>query len=122
MNNVPLWSRSLKQLVSATLIILALLLLYGFRTILIPLVLVFLFSYILAPVVGWVSKVLGIGRGVAVLLIYLIGLGALVTLPAVTVPAIVAEVESLIRNLEDILQRLFAWLQQWDHYEFEFMS
>jgi HAD superfamily hydrolase (TIGR01509 family) len=122
MNNTPQWSRSLKQLVSATLLILALLLLYSFRTILIPLVLVFLFSYIFAPVIGWVSNLLGIGRGWAVIMLYLIGLGALITLPAVTIPVIVDEVGSLIRNLDDILQRLFAWLQQWDQYEFEFMG
>jgi HAD superfamily hydrolase (TIGR01549 family) len=122
MNATPSWGRSTKQLVSATLVILAGLLLYSFRTILIPIVLVCLFSYVFAPVVGWISRLLGVGRGWAVLLLYLVGLGALVTLPAVTVPVIVNEVESLLRNLDDIAQRLIAWLQQWDQYQFEFLG
>ena len=122
MSNSPQWGRSTKQLVSATVLILAGLLLYSFRTILIPLILVFLFSYIFAPVVGWLSKHLHIGRGWAVLLLYLVGIGALVTLPAITIPVVVDEVESLIRNLDAIGQRAIAWLEQWDQYEFEFMG
>jgi HAD superfamily hydrolase (TIGR01509 family) len=122
MNTTPHWDRSTKQLVSATVLILAGLLLYSFRTILIPIVLVCLFSYIFAPVVGWVSRLLGVGRGWAVLVLYLVGLAAMVTLPAVTVPVIVDEVENLIKNLDAIAQRLLEWLQQWDQYQFEFMG
>ena len=122
MNTTPHWGRSTKQLVSATLIILAGLLLYSFRTLLIPIILVCLFSYVLAPVVGWVSKLLHIGRGWSVLLLYLVGLAALVTLPAVTVPVIVDEVENLLINLDDIVQRLLDWLRQWDQYQFEFLG
>lgn len=122
MSTAPRWGRSTKQLVSAALLVLAALLLYGFRTILIPIILVLLLSYILAPVVGWLAKNLRIGRSWAVALVYLVGLAILATLPAVTIPAIVAEVENLLRNLEDIVQSAVAWVEAWNQYEIEFMG
>ncbi len=116
------WDRSTKQLVSATLVILAGLLLYSFRSLLIPLVLVILFAYIFAPVAGWLSSRLHIGRGWAVMIIYLVGLGALATLPAVTIPVIVNEVENLIKNLDAIADRASDWVTQLGEYRWEFMG
>ncbi len=122
MRTTPRWSRSTKMLVSAVLLVIAGLLLYSFRTLLIPLILVFLFAYIVAPLVGWLSKQLHIGRSWAVLIIYLVGVGALATLPAVTVPGIVNEVENLLRNLNAIGNRAIGWLEQLDQYQIEVMG
>ena len=119
MRTTPRWSRSTKMLVSAALLVMASLLLYSFRSLLIPLVLVFLFAYIVAPLVGWLSKRLHIGRSWAVMIIYLVGLGALATLPAVTVPSIVDEVENLLRYLNVIGNRAIGWLEQLDQYQIE---
>jgi HAD superfamily hydrolase (TIGR01509 family) len=122
MSAVPRWSRSTKILVSAALLVVAGLLLYSFRTILIPIVLVLLFAYILAPLVGWLARRLHIGRSWAVMIIYLVGIGALATLPAVTVPAIMNEVDSLLRNLDAIGNRALGWLEQLDQYQIELMG
>jgi len=122
MSAAPRWNRSTKVLVSAALLVLAGLLLYSFRTILIPIILVLLFAYIVAPLVGWLSRRLHIGRSWAVMIIYLVGIGALATLPAVTVPTIVDEVESLLRNLDAIGNRALGWLEQLDQYQIQFMG
>ena len=122
MNASSRWDRSTKQLIAATLLILAGLLIYSFRTILIPIVLVLLFSYIFAPVIGWLSRLLHIGRGWAVLLLYLVILGALATLPAVTIPVIVDQVQSLIENLDAIAQWALDWIEQWNAYQFDIMG
>jgi HAD superfamily hydrolase (TIGR01509 family) len=122
MRTTPRWSRSTKMLVSAALLVTASLLLYSFRTILIPIILVFLLSYIVAPLVGWLSTQLHIGRSWAVMIIYLIGLGAVATLPAVTVPTMVSEVENLLRNLDAIGNRAIGWLEQIDQYQIELMG
>jgi len=116
------WDRSTKQLIAATLLILAGLLLYIFRTLFIPIILVLLFAYIFAPVVEWLSSRLHVGRGVAVMLIYLVGLGALATLPAVTVPVILDETENLIKNLDAIADWVIEWIAQWNSYQFEFLG
>jgi len=122
MRTTPRWSRSTKVLVSAALLVIAGLLLYSFRTILIPIILVFLFAYIIAPLVGWLSRQLHIRRSWAVMIIYLIGIGALATLPAVTVPTMVSEVENLLRNLDAIGNRAIGWLEQIDQYQIELMG
>ena len=122
MKTLPKWGRSTKQLISATLLILAGLLLYSFRSILIPIILVALFSYVVAPMVGWLSRRLHIGRGWAVLLIYLVLLGAVATLPAVTIPVIVDEVESLIENLDAITNRAITWVEGLDEIELKVLG
>ncbi len=116
------WDRSTKQLIAATLLILAGLLLYIFRTLFIPIILVLLFAYILAPLVEWLSSHLRIGRGLAVMLIYIVGLGALATLPAVTIPVILDEIENLIKNLDAIVNWVIEWITQWNNYQLEFMG
>jgi HAD superfamily hydrolase (TIGR01509 family) len=118
MSTSPRWGRTTKQLVSATLLIVAGLLLYSFRTILPQLIVVFLLAYVFAPVVGWLSKRMHVARGVAVLLLYLVGLGVLAAASAIAVPPIVNETQDLIRNLDDIINSLIAWLEQFDRIEF----
>ena len=122
MNTSPRWGRSTKQLVSATLVILAGLLLYSFRTIVTPLVIIFLLAYVLAPVIGWLSRTLHISRGLSVVVLYLIGLASLATIPALTIPVAVNEVRDLVTNLESIIQRTIAWLEQFDRLEFPILG
>ncbi len=115
MKTVPRWSRTTKQLVSATLMVLSGLLIYSFRSILPPLIIAVLIAYLLAPLVGWLSQRLHIGRGLATAIIYLIGLGLMATAPAIAVPAIVGEVRDLQVNLDAIINRAIAWIDQLDH-------
>lgn len=122
MNGAGQWSRATKQLVAATLIVLTGLLLYNFRSILIPIIIVCLLAYILAPVVGWLSRGMRIKRGWAVLLVYVTGLAAVAVLPAITIPIIVTEVENLIENLDAIINDAVAWLFQFDEYQLRILG
>jgi predicted PurR-regulated permease PerM/phosphoglycolate phosphatase-like HAD superfamily hydrolase len=99
----PQWGRTTKQLAAATLLILAGLLLYGFRPILPTVIIACLFAYVFAPVVGWLSEHLRIKRGIAAVLIYLIALAALATAPAIIVPSILDEVQAFVTNLDVIV-------------------
>jgi predicted PurR-regulated permease PerM/phosphoglycolate phosphatase-like HAD superfamily hydrolase len=113
----PQWGRSTKLLVVVSILVLAGLLVYSFRAILPLVIIAFLIAYIFAPVVGWISRLLHIGRGWATLLLYLIGLAALATVPAIIVPSILGEVQSLIANLGSIINRGIVWLDGLDTIE-----
>lgn len=115
MKTVPRWSRTTKQLVSATLMVLSGLLIYRFRSLMPPLIIAVLVAYLFAPLVGWLSRKLHIGRGLATALIYLVGLGLMATAPAIAVPAIVDEVRDLQVNLDAIINRAITWVDQLDH-------
>lgn len=112
MTRSPKWSQATKQLIYATLLILAGLLMYNIRGILGPLVITALLAYIFAPLVGWLSRHLHIGRALATALVYLVGLGLLATAPAIAVPAIVNQVSDLVVNLDSIIRGVINWLEQ----------
>jgi len=112
MESSPRWSQGTKQLVSAAILVLAGLLVYGFRSILAPVIIAALIAYLLAPLVGWLSRRLRVRRGWVVALIYLIGLGLLATAPAITVSVITNEVEDLWASLAGIANIAIDWLAQ----------
>ncbi|MBN1582401.1 MAG: AI-2E family transporter [Anaerolineae bacterium] len=111
------WGYATKQLVAATLMVLAGLLLYSFRSMLPPVIIAALLSYVFAPLVGWFSKKLHIGRGVATLLLYLIGIGLIATVPAIIVPTIVDEVRKLQIDLNAIVNTVLSWVAQFEQIE-----
>jgi HAD superfamily hydrolase (TIGR01549 family) len=113
----PQWGRTTKQLAAATLLILAGLLLYGFRSILPTVIIACLFAYVFAPVVGWLSEHLRIRRGLAAILIYLIGLAALATAPAIIVPSILDEVQAFVTNLDVIVNWAITWIDRLEAFE-----
>jgi HAD superfamily hydrolase (TIGR01509 family) len=110
MSTSPQWGRTTKQLIAATILVLTGLLVYSFRSALPLLIIAFLVAYVLAPVVGWMSTRLRLPRGLATLLLYLIGLALLATAPALIVPQILDEVQALLTNLDNIVNRAIAWL------------
>ena len=69
MSTSPRWGRTTKQLIAATFLVLAGLLVYSFRSVLPLLIIAFLIAYVLAPVVDWASTRLHIRRGLAILLL-----------------------------------------------------
>jgi HAD superfamily hydrolase (TIGR01509 family) len=117
MSTSPQWGRTTKQLIAATLLVLAGLLVYSFRSILPLLIIAFLIAYILAPIVDWASRHLHLKRGLVILLIYLIGLALLATVPAIIVPSILDEVQALVNNLGDIINRAIAWIDGIESFE-----
>jgi HAD superfamily hydrolase (TIGR01509 family) len=117
MSTSPKWGRTTKQLIAATLLVLAGLLVYSFRSVLPLLIIAFLIAYVLAPVVSWLSSRLHIRRGLATVLIYLIGLALVATVPALIVPSILDEIQALVTNLGDIINRAVAWFDGLDTFE-----
>ncbi len=112
MNETPQWSLGTKQLVAATLIILGGLLIYTFRSLIPPLIIAFLISYVLAPVVALFSRRLHIGRVWVTALLYLLAVALIGMMPAIAVPTVVNEVKNLQFDLNDIINRLIAWADQ----------
>ena len=108
------WGQTTKLLMALVLVATIVLVIYGLRTILAPLVLATLFAYIFAPFVGWLKRRLHIPRGISVLLIYLIGLGLLATAPAVLIPTVVDDIIALANSLDTIVNDVLTWLDQTD--------
>jgi predicted PurR-regulated permease PerM/phosphoglycolate phosphatase-like HAD superfamily hydrolase len=106
------WGHTTKLLVAAALLIVVGLLVYNLRAILASLVLASLLAYILAPLVGWLSRHLHIPRGLAVLLLYLVGLGLLSTAPVILIPTVVDEISNFVANLDTIVNGLVTWLEE----------
>lgn len=117
MDEAKQWSYATKQLVAATLMVLTGLLLYSFRSILPPVIIAALLSYVFAPLVGWASNALHIHRGLATLLLYLIGIGLLATVPAIVVPTIVDEARKLQIDLNAIVNMVLRWIAQFEQIE-----
>jgi HAD superfamily hydrolase (TIGR01549 family) len=118
MSTSPQWGRTTKQLVLVTILVVAGLLIYSFRSILPLLIIAFLIAYVFAPVVDWLSKRLHIKRGLAAVLLYLVALAALATVPTIIVPSLVFdEVTALVENLGRILNQGILWLDSIDSVE-----
>ena len=117
MSTSPQWGRTTKQLIAATLLVVAGLLIYSFRSILPLVIIAFLIAYVFAPIVDWASTRLHIRRGLVIVLLYLIGLALLATVPALVVPSIIVEIQALVTNLGDITNRAIAWLDGIESFE-----
>lgn len=89
------WDTTTKVVVSVMLAVLAILALYLFRIVFIPLVIGAVMAYVLSPVVRWVSADPKVPRGLATALIYIILLILVIPLPASLVPWIVKQVTFL---------------------------
>ncbi len=120
LRNIPQWNHTTKQLVGATLVVLAGLFIYLFRALLPPVIIAALLAYILAPVVGWLSRVLHISRGWATGLLYLLGIALLAVAPAISVTAIVDEINNLELNFTSIVNHAIGWIEQFNAMEIAF--
>ena len=114
MDDSTRWRSGTKQLIATALLVVTGLLLYRFRTLLAPLIIAFLFSYLFAPAVGWLSRALHVRRGWATALLYLVGLGLLATTPAIVVPTVANEVQELGLDLNAIVNRVIRTIDRLD--------
>jgi predicted PurR-regulated permease PerM len=77
-----------------------------------PFVLAFVLAYLLDPAVGWARKRWGWPRWLPTALLTLVVVAALVAVGVFLVPAVAAQVESLVRSAGAAAMRLPAWVQQ----------
>lgn len=107
----PKWDSTTKMVVALTVVALVSALLIYFRSIIGPLILAFIISFLLHPVVAWSCKVFRISWKVSVNLLYLLLVVLLAALLTLTGFAIVQQATSLINFVERFLLELPAMLQ-----------
>ncbi len=112
------WSRRqrLRFLFDSAVALLALLVLYRVRAALAPFIVGLIGAYLLLPAVNWLQRHFprflrerAIGRGIAILLVYLVVLALVVGFFALIVPVIVRQVTQLVANREQIAAALLSW-------------
>ena len=86
------WDNTTKLVVSVLLFVMAVVALYVFRIVFIPLIIGTIVAYIVSPLVRWLSANARIPRRLATALVYIILLAILIPLPASAVPWLVNEV------------------------------
>ncbi|WP_299639388.1 AI-2E family transporter [Devosia sp.] len=99
-------------LIWVSLFLVAILLLWVFRSILLPFVVGLTLAYLLNPVVNWLQK-LGIGRSWAAMLVLLMVLILLLGLLLALVPLVAVQIGGLIAGLPGYVADLQALLRKW---------
>lgn len=86
------WDTTTKLVVSVVLFVLAVVALYIFRIVFIPLIIGTIVAYIVSPLVRWLSTNARIPRRLATALVYVILLAILIPLPASAVPWLINQI------------------------------
>lgn len=105
-NPRPRWSPSTKLVFSLLLLALVLYLLYRFSLVIPPLILAIILAYILSSLTVFLQKRLHIGRGLSILLGYLILLLAFASLPLVLIPTLAAELSGINLDYQFVLEQV----------------
>ncbi len=100
------WSNLTKIIVSATLAVLALVLLITFRVLITPTILAFILAFILSYPVNWIQRSTGWARPIAVTLTYVVLLTVLILMPVLVLPRLADLVLSLQSTLEGLVEDL----------------
>lgn len=100
------WSNLTKIIVSATLALLAIVLLITLRAMIMPTIVAFLLAFILSYPASWIQRRTGWPRGITVGIIYIMLLAVAILAPALLYPWGNGLVDSLQETLEDIIVNL----------------
>ncbi len=104
------WSPQTKWTVSMILLAFGVYLLFRFSEVIPPLILAVVLAYVLSPVVEWLHRHTGLGRGWATALTYLTLILLIAALFAVVVPLLVDQVTTLNLNLQQLLDQGTRWI------------
>ncbi len=104
------WSHSFRYWLLTLIVVISTLLLWYARDAIPPLVIAALIAYVLTPVIDIFNQRLKLPRGLSATLVIFLGLGAIVSLPALMIPVLVNEVQTLATDLEDIFLAIQAFL------------
>jgi predicted PurR-regulated permease PerM len=99
----PRWSTATKLAVSLLLLALGIYLLYRFSVVVPPFILAVIVAFLLRPVVDRLQVRLRLPRTLATLFVYLILISLLILLPALIVPELVAQFQSLNLDLQQMI-------------------
>lgn len=106
------WSRSVRYWVFTALALTLIIFIWSIREAIAPLVVASLLAYVLNPAVIFLKDRTRLPQTLAVLLVFLVCLGALVTLPALLIPVLLAETQTLSADLLDIFAEAQALISQ----------
>jgi len=106
------WSLATRYYVLTIVLLLVGLLAWVTREIISPLVIAGLISYVLNSIVNLFSERTRLGRRFAVNLVYFVSLGLLIALPAVLIPVLSSDIETLSQDLLAIGYQLQAFSAQ----------
>jgi len=104
------WEPRTRRTVVIVVVILALLVLWGARDILGPFVWAGIFAYVMNPGVNFLCQVVGAPRPLAVLLLYIVGVGTIVAAGFLIIPELLDELTQVTADLPDIVNRVEASL------------
>jgi len=80
------------------------------RVVFAPLIIGALIAYVLNPVVDWLGRRTHLSRRAMVSIVFLLGLTLLVAVPAILVPILINEIQTLIRDLDQTLAQAESFL------------
>lgn len=102
------WEPRTRLTVVTAVLTLAVLVLWGARDILGPFVWAGIFAYVMNPGVNFLCQVVGAPRPLAVLLLYIIGVGTIVAAGFLIIPELLDELTQVTDDLPDIIDRVEA--------------
>jgi predicted PurR-regulated permease PerM/beta-phosphoglucomutase-like phosphatase (HAD superfamily) len=100
------WSNVTKIIVTATLVVLVIVLVVTFRAMISPTIVAFLLAFILSHPVNWIQRQTGWARGACVAVLYIALLGVLALMPALFIQRAMGLFVSLQQTLEDLVTSL----------------
>lgn len=106
------WNLTFRYWIFSVLIILLVGSLWFIREIFGPLVIGALIAFVLNPAIGLLTRQTRLSRSWAVTIVLLTGLGGLITLSALMVPRLIAEIQLLFIDLQEIFSQIQATLAQ----------
>jgi predicted PurR-regulated permease PerM len=109
------WDTATKRIVALVILLFLALVVYQFRILLRPLVIAFLLAFILNPVIDFLENRVGIRRGLAAGLVFLVlciaALGALAA-PVTAVPSVTRAILSIQLDLKQIIDDISAFFDR----------
>jgi len=109
---IPGWSLATRYYILTIVLILIGLLAWATREMFSPLVIAGLIAYILNPIANLLSNRTRLGHRFAVNLVYFISVGLLIAVPAILVPVLSSEVETLSQDLLSMVYQLQSYSAQ----------
>lgn len=96
------WSRSFRYWLLTVLVVLSCLLIWYSREVIAPLIIAALIAYVLTPVVDFFSRRTKFPRRLSATVVIFLGLGIIASLPAILIPILLTEIQTLATDLEDV--------------------
>jgi HAD superfamily hydrolase (TIGR01549 family) len=104
------WSSTTKRMIAVGLVVVLLLILYLFRSILLPIAIAAVLAYLLKPLADFLERRARLPRLLAVILVFLALLVVVSTIPATVVPYLVARITRINLDLQQLADDLLRFL------------